>query len=190
MLPENNIAFKEWAAVCRALATGRQSIILRKGGIHEGRAGFRVEHDEFWLFPTRFHEARESLSSEAAHLIDEAAAQQPAPGAFALRHYAVVDCVVELTDERQLDRLRGHHVLAEEVVRQRFHYRRAGLFVLIVRVFAMPQPHVLAETPEIAGCKSWVRLDVAVSTAGALSVQNDQAFDERRGAIVRALSVP
>src|SRR5688572_11653914 len=156
MFSENNIAFKEWAAVCRALATGRQNIILRKGGIHEGRAGFRVEHDEFWLFPTRFHESRASLILGAAHLFDEAVAEQPAPGTFALRHYAVVDRAIELTEEQQIDLLRGHHVLADEVVRQRFAYRRPGLFVLVVRVFSIPKPHVLKETPEIAGCKSWV----------------------------------
>ena len=52
MEPVNQIAFKEWAVVCAALASGQQSLILRKGGIHEGRDGFRVAHREFWLFPT------------------------------------------------------------------------------------------------------------------------------------------
>jgi hypothetical protein len=187
VLAENNIAFKEWAAVCRALATGRQTIILRKGGIDEGREGFRVEHDEFWLFPTRFHEARASLIPEAAHLLDEAAAEQPVPSTFSLQHYAVVDCVVELTDERQLDLLRAHHILADEVVRQRFHYRRPGLFVLVVRVFAMPQLYILRETPEIAGCKSWVTLEAALPTAGAQPVQSEEAFEACRMAIVDAL---
>ena len=56
MRPANEWAFKEWAVVCAALASGRQSVILRKGGIHEGRDGFRVDHREFWLFPTRFHQ--------------------------------------------------------------------------------------------------------------------------------------
>ena len=56
MLAENNIAFKEWAVVCAALASGRQTIILPKGGIDEGREGFRVKHREFWLLPTRFHQ--------------------------------------------------------------------------------------------------------------------------------------
>ena len=37
-------AFKEWAIVVDALGRGRQSVILRKGGIAEGRGGFRPEH--------------------------------------------------------------------------------------------------------------------------------------------------
>jgi hypothetical protein len=47
--------FKEWQVVCDALASGRQSIILRKGGIHEGREGFSFGEELFYLFPTRFH---------------------------------------------------------------------------------------------------------------------------------------
>ena len=46
-------AFKEWAVVCEALGDGRQSIILRKGGIAEGREGFAFAHGEFFLFPAR-----------------------------------------------------------------------------------------------------------------------------------------
>ncbi len=44
MTTENSIAMKEWAAVCLALAEGRQSLLLRKGGIAEGSGGFRMEH--------------------------------------------------------------------------------------------------------------------------------------------------
>ena len=51
-----SIAFKEWAVICRALAEGRQSLILRKGGIAEAGGQFRPEHDRFLLYPTYFHE--------------------------------------------------------------------------------------------------------------------------------------
>jgi hypothetical protein len=63
---ENRFAFKEWAAVCTALAAGKQSLIVRKGGIHEGRDGFRVEHGEFWLYPTQFHQ-KPAATGRAAH---------------------------------------------------------------------------------------------------------------------------
>ena len=35
-----SVGFKEWAVVCEATGRGRQCIILRKGGIAEGREGF------------------------------------------------------------------------------------------------------------------------------------------------------
>ena len=61
-LPDScSVAFKEWAGVCDALADGRQSLILRKGGIAEGPRGFVPEHSTFWLYPTRVHEAGQGL---------------------------------------------------------------------------------------------------------------------------------
>ena len=59
------IAFKEWAIVVDALGRGDQIIILRKGGISEGRGGFKVEHEQFLLFPTLFHQQRESVTDSA-----------------------------------------------------------------------------------------------------------------------------
>ncbi len=35
--------FKEWSSVCQAIADGRQTIIIRKGGIAEGRDGFMFQ---------------------------------------------------------------------------------------------------------------------------------------------------
>ena len=64
------IALKEWGVVCRALATGVQAVLLRKGGISEPGGVFRCEHDEFWLYPTRFHQGAESLTPAGAALLD------------------------------------------------------------------------------------------------------------------------
>ena len=44
MQSANRFAFKEWAVTCQALAAGRQSLLLRKGGIHERNGRFEVEH--------------------------------------------------------------------------------------------------------------------------------------------------
>ena len=65
------IAFKEWSLVCDALGDGRQSIILRKGGIAEGRDGFQFKHREFFLFPTHFHEQAKHLPRHLEPLIVE-----------------------------------------------------------------------------------------------------------------------
>ena len=59
-----SVGFKEWAIVCEAIGRGEQSIILRKGGIAEGRDGFAFRHAEFFLFPTFFHEQIEQGASE------------------------------------------------------------------------------------------------------------------------------
>ena len=43
---------KEWATVVKALEQGKQTVILRKGGILETASGFNVESKKFFLFPT------------------------------------------------------------------------------------------------------------------------------------------
>ncbi len=47
-----SVGFKEWALVCAALGDGTQSVLVRKGGIAEGRGGFQFRQQEFFLFPT------------------------------------------------------------------------------------------------------------------------------------------
>ena len=58
-------AFKEWVVICRALGTGRQVLILRKGGIGEEAGTFRPEHCEFLFLPTGFHQSPEKVLAEA-----------------------------------------------------------------------------------------------------------------------------
>jgi hypothetical protein len=176
MLSKNNIAFKEWAVVCAVLGSSRQTIILRKGGIDEGREGFRVEHDEFWLLPTRFHQDPAQLTAEAQPLWQQIQNQQPPSGQFSVDLYAVVESVVEIHDEAVLAKLTGLHILSTETIQQRFHYRRPGLFVLVVRVYRVPSAYTVADSVYIAGCKSWVELPEPFSTADAAPVIDDVAF--------------
>src|SRR5687767_8620791 len=51
-----SVALKEWAVVCRALESGAQMILLRKGGIYEAAGEFELEHRQFLLFPTYLHQ--------------------------------------------------------------------------------------------------------------------------------------
>jgi hypothetical protein len=175
-----SIAFKEWAAVCEALAAGRQTIILRKGGIQEGREGFRVQHGEFWLYPTNFHQAADCLSPDSGEFITRAlAGTKPGPGELPqipIRLFAEVTDVHSLATEDAVLRLNGQHIWSEATVRQRFAYRRPGLFLLVARVFQRPGPELVAESPEMAGCRSWVELPREIPTAGLTPVMSDAAF--------------
>jgi hypothetical protein len=185
MQSASNIAFKEWAVVCAALATGRQAIILRKGGIDEGREGFRVKHQEFWLLPTRFHQDASQLTADAEPLWRQVLQQQPPAGTFLIDLYAVVQEVFEVSDLKVLERLAGEHILSKQTVEQRFHYRQPGLFVLAVRIYRIPQPHSVADNPYIAGCKSWVELPEALSIDESKAVLDDASFAKRSACIER-----
>jgi hypothetical protein len=179
MLSANNIAFKEWAVVCAALSTGRQTIILRKGGIDEGREGFRVKHREFWLLPTRFHQDLSQLQADARPLWGEVQARPLRLGKFAIDLYAVVEAVREVRELTMLDRLSSEHILSVETIRQKFDYRHPGLFVLAVKTHRIPAPHEVPDSPYIAGCRSWVELPQSLSTAGAVNVLENEAFSQR-----------
>lgn len=186
MQPTNHWAFKEWAAVCSALLAGRQSLILRKGGIHEGRAGFRVEHPEFWLFATGFHQQADALQPGAM----EHALPPPASGTILLPGYAVVETVEEIHDPSVLPRLAGHHVWSDRTIDERFHYRTPGLFALIVRAYRSPTPLVLPDSPHFAGCRSWVDLPDDLPTADLVPVLTDAEHSERTAKLREALTLP
>ncbi len=187
MQPETRFAFKEWAVVCAALASGRQTLILRKGGIHEGREGFRIEHREFWLFPTGFHQQRDEIIPEAWPLLDELQSRGE-PHIHPLDLYAVVEDVQQVLDRSALARLTGWHVWSESTVEQRFNYRTPGLFALTVRIYRRPTPIAIADSPHFAGCKSWVDLPSALSTSGLNPVLDDATFDRQRCEIRQLLA--
>jgi hypothetical protein len=165
-----SVAFKEWAVICQALAAGRQSVILRKGGIAEEGGVFRPEHSEFLLYPTFFHEHRAGIKPDFLPLLEEAEAAKPEPGTIRFAHFVRVTGVRHLTDLDAVLALDTLHAWTPDVVRQRFHYRAPGLFVLDVQAFALRSPVSRPERSEYAGCKTWVMLDEPVEIDGAKPV--------------------
>jgi hypothetical protein len=162
-----SIAFKEWAVICAAIAAGRQSLILRKGGIAEEGGVFRPEHAEFLLYPTYFHAHRDGIKPEFLPLLEEAEAARPPEGVIHFTHFVRAESVSHVTKLEDALALDPHHAWTPDVVKQRFHYRTPGLFVLKVRAFRLARPAEVAERPEYAGCKTWVQLDSPEDTAGA-----------------------
>ncbi len=170
-------AFKEWAVICRALAEGRQALVLRKGGIAEPGGSFRVEQNRFWLYPTYVHQQEAGIVPEARPLLEEALRDRPAAGVVRLSHFAVSPCVYFVDDLEKALRLEGLHLWSRATVEARFHYCRPGLFVLPVRIYRAGTVHDLPETAEYAGCKSWVDLGCNLDTSGATPVLTEEAFD-------------
>ena len=151
------IALKEWAVVCRALAKGVQTVLLRKGGISEPGGVFRCEHEEFWLYPTRFHQGAESLTPAGAALLDGLTLPSE-PGLVPISLFARVQSVTRLTDPAQLAPYLDRQILTPQVVLERFHYKRPELFAIEVTCRETASPFTIRETPEMAGCHSWVQL--------------------------------
>ncbi len=166
-----SIAFKEWAAICEALASGRQKLILRKGGIHEEGGTFRPEHARFWLYPTHFHEQQQAgIKPEARAMLEAAEPRRPPVGLVRLSHFVEVTDVQFCRDLDEVLKLDAEHIWSEATIRQRFAYRTPGLYVFRVNVFHAAKPVELVEEPEYAGCKTWVPLKVSLTTVGAVLV--------------------
>lgn len=183
------VAFKEWAVVCRALAEGRQALILRKGGVAEAAGEFRPEHDRFLLYPSYFHEQqRVGIKPELLLLLDDTEADRPPAGLLRFDHLAEVAAVRHATDLDRLLALDGLHGWTADAVRQRFLYRTPGLYVLTVRVSRLAAAAERVERPEYAGCKTWVELDRPVPVDRARPVLTDRAFEAYQRRVDEALT--
>lgn len=183
-------ALKEWAVICRALAEGRQALLIRKGGIAESGGEFEVEHRRFWLFPTYVHQQKAGIVPEAAPLLEQVDAERPPSGIVRLTHFAEVAGVYHIRELADAWKLAGMHCWSRETVQSRFEYRRPGLFVLAVRVYRAPKGFDLADTAEYAGCRSWVELDRSLPTEGATPVLEEEAFAGVLAKLDRLLSEP
>lgn len=156
-------AFKEWAAICRALASGRQDVILRKGGIVERGGAFRPEHASFLLLPTFLHQSAESLLPEARDLLVGIDDDRPPVGTVVFTHVAFVRAAHRITERPALDRFRHRHVWAESVVDERFHRWQDELHVLEVTVTPLPSPVTFPWQESYGGCRSWVEIEGPMS---------------------------
>jgi hypothetical protein len=179
------IALKEWSSVCRALETGRQTILLRKGGIYESSGEFEVENRQFLLFPTYVHQKREMLK-EAEHATLETMPEEPRE--VTVSAACVVTDILRLTGRAQMNALDDEHVWAPPLIDMRFNYKPENpLYLLIVRTYRLHASQIMANTPAYAGCKSWVPLDQPVELGDPLAVMDDVKFEFRRKAILEKL---
>lgn len=182
-------AFKEWAIVVDALGRGEQIIILRKGGIREGRDGFQMEHPQFLLFPTLYHQQRESVTPEAQARYDLIAPGLPSPEILRLEYFAEVAACRQVDSLSSAEGLRGQHCWKDEVIAGRFEWgREKNIFAIVVRVHRLPLPIELPMSPAYGGCKSWVELEKDIVTLGAQPVLEQQAFDRKLSRVFAALN--
>jgi hypothetical protein len=169
-------ALKEWAVICRALADGTQSLLLRKGGIDEAAGAFAVEHTRFWLLPTWTHQQREGIVEMALPLLKAVEAERPPAGVLRLTHWAEITGVYQVGAVVPALLLAHLHLLSDEAVRKRFAYRSPGLNVMSVRVYRAAREHEVPDRPEFQGCHSWVELQEELATDGSVPVLDDVAY--------------
>src|ERR1700733_2855483 len=144
-----SIALKEWHIVSRALASGRQIILLRKGGISESIGGFELEHSQFLLFPTFLHQNLQMLKPEVHEQYQPHSAE---PAKIEISLAAEVSDIVRLENRQQMDALDAQHIWTQPLIDMRFNYRPSNpLYLLLLRAYRLRQTVTIANTPEYAG---------------------------------------
>jgi len=182
------VAFKEWAVVVDALGQGGQILILRKGGISEGQGGFTAGHPRFLLFPTLFHQQRNSVIPAAQARFDVISAGFPPADHVRIEYFCEVATSRNLESLEHARALRGLHIWRDEVVAERFDWsRRKGIHVLAVRVHRLPRILEIPVIESYRGCKSWVELEQNVAIGGSTPVLSPDEFARKLAAVNEAL---
>lgn len=180
-----DVALKEWHAVARALASGRQCVLLRKGGIHETEGVFQAEHDRFVLFPTWLHQKVDWIKSDDR---GEAVERTAEPDELPIDTWAEITDVVRVPNRPAMDALADQHIYLPPLIDMRFDYKPHNpLYLLIVRAWRLPAARTIANTAAYAGCRSWVPLGEAIDTNGSTPALADAAYERRRHMILDTL---
>jgi hypothetical protein len=176
----HTLALKEWAVVVHALGTGKQVLLLRKGGLHERHGRFATEPAEFFLFPTYVHQMAQGVVREAAADLRAVMEARLPEDQLVLEYYATVEDLLWLDSQERLAALADLHCWTPETVAHRFAYgKTTGLYLFILRVYRLPRPHTLPLLKRYAGCRSWVELAEPLSTVGTVPVLSDKFFTEQ-----------
>jgi hypothetical protein len=174
-----SVALKEWTSVAAALAAGRQSILLRAGGIAEPEGTFAAQADAFWIWPTRYHQ-EEQATREPQWVSDPSETKRDE---VELSLLAQLELVRKLHDLDSLRALEPLHIWTGPTIQTRFHYRSPGLWLLLLRVWRTPHPHHVLPTAHESGCRSWVDLASILPITDAEPVLSTEEFQ----AVVRDL---
>jgi len=135
--------FKELASVCQAIATGQQSVLLRKAGIREttSESGFGTK--TFYLLPTHYHE-------------------KDAKGPTADFQISVRVNVLrsgDLLDWSQIEELLPFTAYNPKTIRAHFDSRDQKLLhFALVRPFLLNPIWSLPSSLGLRGCRSWFDL--------------------------------
>jgi len=166
---------KEWATVVKALEHGKQTVILRKGGILETASGFRVESKKFLLFPTWEHQEIKHVKTQYHDFLNETLNHKPKDG------YNIITSSAEVLDQRDIssnkiiDNLSSFHVWSDEYIKERINWMpEKPLKAIFLKVYTFPQIEIPLQT-DFEGCKSWIELN-SIQNSGQ-SVLTDQEIE-------------
>ncbi len=176
-------ALKEWALLCDLLASGRQSLLLRKGGIYESGGEFELEHKQFLLYPTYVHQDAAMLKPEYAAQVMPTA-QEPAK--IEINCWARVYWIAQVPDRVRMERLDAMHIWNHRMLDMRFNYRpNYPLYLVLLDVYRLKQRLEIPMHGDYVGCRSWVDLKAPVEAGPSIPVHSPDELRKMRDCILR-----
>lgn len=188
-LESSNIGLKEWAVTSSALERGEQIFLLRKGGIREDGRHFKIEHEQFLLYPGLFHEGQLLLKQEYQNLLEETN-NADFSKEIILSIYCELVETIDISEEHQMQALDAFHIWSENFTVKRFNWKpRHPLKLMIVRAYILETPTTVDVTDEYGGCKSWVELEHKINISALTPALTNAQFNTQVSKIHEALSV-
>jgi hypothetical protein len=187
-------ALKEWAVVCKGLEEGRQTILLRKGGIMERKDGFELKHNDFYIFPTYEHQSRDLLQHDYADKFESILQSKPIDDQNAIYLYAKVIFITETFNREMLYDLRDFHIWNEKYISLRMDYNpEKPLSIVLLRVYKLNTALNVTLSPQQAGCRSWIdfqlpNMEDSEDNIGKPVLSYD-TFHERQSQLMEVLSI-
>ncbi len=166
---------KEWATAIKALEHGKQTVILRKGGVLETTSGFKIESKKFLLFPTWEHQEIKHVKPEYHNLLNQTLNNKPKEGYNTITSIAEVLDHKDISSNKIIDDLSPFHIWSDEYIKERINWMpEKPLKAMFLKVFTFPQIEIPLQS-DFKGCKSWIELNSNQNSSQ--SVYTDQQIE-------------
>ena len=150
---------KEWATVVKALEQGKQTVILRKGGILETASGFNIESKKFFLFPTWEHQETKHVKPEFHEFLNSVLNKKPEEGFNKISSYAEILFEKDIESNNVINNLSPFHVWSDSYIQERRNWMpEKPMKAVFLRTVKIPEFNLPLQ-PEFSGCKSWIELN-------------------------------
>ena len=150
---------KEWATVVNALEQGKQTVILRKGGILETASGFNVESKRFFLFPTWEHQETKHVKAKFQNFLTDVLNKKPNEGFNKITSYAEVLFEKDIESADTINELSSFHVWSDSYIEERRNWMpEKPMKAVFLKTVIIPEFNLPLQ-PEFEGCKSWIEIN-------------------------------
>ena len=177
-------ALKEWNSTIEALSRGLIVAVWRKGGIED--VSFKVEQKQFVLFPTFTHQDLNKIKKDFWFLFDQIKGPNK-DNQIKVKYWAEVEEQIEVKTFDQLLSISSELINSNEYLNSSWNLspNHTGK-ILLLRVYSLTDPILITNSPEYAGCKSWIELKIDIPKVGSKPVLPFKEFN-RKARLIKAL---